>query len=185
MRDREHYGVSHSASYGRMHDACVPLRGWPSIVSRPISPFPVRLPPDHLLANVASPNRLVANPPPTACSRSPAPASRTQTRRPPCRPPRPPSNTSRIPRPPSRTPPRSPRSSFTHHTATTRVFASPGTARSSVRDQGLQGSSRTTPVQRHPNPPGPTPPSSPRRGGPGAVRTGSSAGIEFPRAGLL
>ena len=40
-------------------------------------------------------------------------------------------------------------------------------------------------MQRHPNPPGPRPPSSPRRGGPGAARTGGRAGIECPRAGLL
>ena len=74
-----------------------------SIVPRPISPFPGQLPPDHPLANVASPNRLVANPAPTASTRyrSPAPSSNTRTRQPPYRTPRPHASIGHTPRPPS------------------------------------------------------------------------------------
>ena len=68
---------------------------------------------------------------------------------------------------------------------TRRRRGSPGTRWS--RDQGLRGSasSRTAPVRRHPNPPGPRPPPSPRRSRCCTNRRRRGQYFECPRAGLL
>jgi hypothetical protein len=87
-------------------------------------PAPARPPPRQ--RGIAEPPRRQSRPHGLYSVSVPAPSSSTRTRQPPCRTPRPPSSTCPAPRPPSTTPPRSPRSSFTHHAATTRVPASPG-----------------------------------------------------------
>jgi len=107
-------------------------------------------PPDHPLANVASPNRLVTNPTPTASTRSRESAASIRTRPPPCRTPLLRADIDNTQRPPSRIPPRSARSSFTHHAATTMVPRHPA-----VEGPGAPGVGQDHPGATAPEPPRP------------------------------